>query len=170
VLEDMGIALNEDPGELEDEEEISDKTRYIREFWPEFIDELRLDDPSQPLAKPTKGQNINFNPVSQGPFWISAYLAPASNEIGVYLRFIKGEYGDELYEALKEDQEAINSELGIPVTWESDGKKHSVASRQKGIDALDVSRRKEVKEFLSDRVNRFINVFRPRLTEYVEHN
>ena len=75
-----------------------------------------------------------------------------------------------LYEALKEDQEAINSELGIPVTWESDGKKHSVASRQKGIDALDVSRRKEVKDCLSDRVNRFINVFRPRLTEYVENN
>jgi hypothetical protein len=170
VTEDPKIVVIEDVGEMEEDDEVTDKIRYIREFWSEFLNELKLDDPSQAMPNPGKGQNIYFYPVPGAPFWVSAYLSPSNNTIGVYLRFQKGEYANDIYKYLEEDRESIDSELGIPVNWKSDGQKHSVISSLKGIDALNTTRRGEMKEFLSDSVNRFINVFRPRLSEYVENN
>ena len=96
--------------------------------------------------------------------WISAYLAQTRSRVGVYLTFSKGPIGDRIFERLKEDSNSINQALGVPgVVWESDGKKHWISSRQSFSGILIEEHREEVRAWLSDRVNRFVTVFRPRI-------
>ena len=67
-----------------------------------------------------------------------------------------------------EDKAAIERELGIPVQWASDGRKHTVSSSEPGFRGqLIEDHGPKVRAMMADRVNRFVNVFRPRLERMV---
>lgn len=138
------------------------RTKF-EEFWSGFLSRLALDDKSQPVWKPARSQNQYFMLPKETDAWVSAYVAPSTNRAGVYLTFYKGPVGNRFYAALLEDQEEINRELGIPVRWESDGTKHMIIAADRYSGALIEDHREKLYEVLTDRVNRFINVFRPRM-------
>ena len=90
---------------------------YLK-FWTEFLANLRLDDTSQPMARPTRSENIYFSqPPSGSQAWISAYFAQSKKQVGVYFRFQRGAYADSAYKLLLEDREAIEAELDCAVNW-----------------------------------------------------
>ena len=152
-------------------EEISEETQRSRErfqaFWEQFVEMLRLDDKGQPVAPPAKKNNQYFMMPNGSEAWVSAYVAPSVNRAGVYLTFSKGPIGDRLYAALKDDRAEIERALGIPVEWESDGKKHWIVTANNYTGRLLEDHAEEIRTKMADQVNRYVNVFRPRLERLV---
>ena len=107
-------------------------------------------------------------PPSGSQAWVSAYFASSQNCVGVYLRFTKGNFGDSAYHRLLEDREAIDEELVIPVEWKSVGGQHSVIIRRDYANPLDEAHREEILAFFANTLNKFVNVFRPRLERIAE--
>ena len=121
------------------------------------------------MAKVTKVGNAFFQmPPSISQAWLTVYFYRARNEVGVFLTFVRGGFGDVAYPRLLEEKEEIECQLAVEVDWESDGVKHSITSRKVFPDIRAPECRSEIKEFLGDRINRFVNVFRPRLQRIAE--
>jgi hypothetical protein len=137
---------------------------FYLEFWKELTSELNLDDPGQPVPNTTKTTNLYLAmPPSGQSSWISAYFAKSRQITGVYLTFLRGPFADIAFERLVADREAIDEELGIPVEWDADPETQKYVIRNVSTENWDDSRREEMKAYLSDTLNRFVNVFRPRL-------
>ena len=136
------------------------------EFWSGVLAGLRLDDQGQTVNPPARSTN-QFFPMPEGSqAWVSAYVAPSANRAGVYLTFTKGPIGDRMFDALQVDKVEIEDVLGVPVSWESTGPnktKQWVSSAKDYSGVLLGAHRKELQQELADNVNRFVNVFRPRL-------
>lgn len=155
-------------------EQVSDETLRGREkfqsFWRPFVEKLKLDDSSQPVGVPAKTTNQYFMMPNGSNGWVSAYVAPAASQAGVYLTFSKGPIGDRMYAALKDDKEDIERALGIPVEWESDGKKHMIVTANDYAGRLLEDHAEQIRATMADHVNRYVNVFRPRLEKLVRES
>ena len=68
-----------------------------------------------------------------------------------------------VYEKLLNDKDNIIKELGKDVEWESKDGKHLICSNRHYDDVKNVKYREEIKVFLREEINLFVNVFRPRL-------
>jgi hypothetical protein len=54
----------------------AEKAKWYFDYWAKFLSTLRLDDASQPMARPNRSENIYFSePPSGNQAWISAYFA-----------------------------------------------------------------------------------------------
>lgn len=156
------------PPEL-DNEPPTDAPRFYHAFWTEFLSTLRLDDQSQPLANVTSRGNIFFSmPPSGGTAWITVFFSQASGYVGVFLTFTRGAFAEKAYNALLSERAEIDAELVVPVSWESVEGKYSITARKSFPDLRSVTDRDEIKRFFADRVNRFVNVFRPRLARIAQ--
>jgi hypothetical protein len=148
------------------EEVLTDRQKFYTSFWTEFLDDLKLDDPSQPFARPTKTENIYFAmPPSSSTAWVSAYFSRTKGRVGVYLRFTKGAFAEAAFERLLAERVQIDEELGADVLWQPED--NCVALRKPVSDPLAPQARLEIKQFFADSINRFVNVFRPRLERIV---
>ena len=137
-------------------------------FWSEFLAKLRLDNREQPVRPAAKSTNQYFAMPKGSEAWVGAYLAQSFGRAGVYLTFSKGPIGDRLYAALRDEREEIERALGVPVEWESDGRKNWIVSGQSYSGSLIEDHAQELQATMADRVNRYVNVFRPRLQKLVE--
>jgi len=136
----------------------------FRAFWTAFLDELRLDDRSQPLNLPTIGQNQYFRMPKGTTATISAYVAQSSNSAGVYLTFARGAIGERLYAALLADRTSIEQDLGVPVEWTTTtAGLHYVQAAKRFPGELLGDESGAVRKVLCDWTNRFVNAFRQRL-------
>jgi hypothetical protein len=152
-------------------EEVLRNRERFRKFWDEFLRKLKLDNQEQSIGPPNTIANQYFNMPKGSNAWVSAYLMQSGQRAGVYLTFAKGPIGDRLYAALSEDKAAIEKELGIPVQWDSDGKKHWISAPETSYSGrLIEDHGPEVQNMMVDRVNRFVNVFRPRLEKLVQES
>lgn len=137
------------------------------QFWQRFIEDLRLDDPEQPMANPLAKGNMFFSmPPSSNVAWITLYFFKASSEIGCFLRLSSSEDGVALYHELKEDAEAIGDELPYPIEW--DDKNCRVITHKRIKGQWPPVEDESVKAYFSDVVNAFVNTFRPRLERLSE--
>jgi hypothetical protein len=87
--------------------------------------------------------------------------------VGVFLTFSRGAFGDRAYDILLEDREQVEKEIGISIEWKSDGSKHRILNYRTFPDVRAEQHREEIKSYLKDTINRFVNVFRPRLARIV---
>ncbi|MCB1801292.1 MAG: DUF4268 domain-containing protein [Gammaproteobacteria bacterium] len=145
--------------------------RCYREFWTDFLGQLRLDDVSQPMPNITQSQNLYFMlPPAGGAVWVSPYFSKSKETVGVYLKLMKGNTGDSASEFLLQDIDQIATELGEEVSLnEIDGRLAPMVTKRFG-DVQSSSNRAEIKEFFADYLNRFINTFRHRLKRFAETN
>ena len=151
--------------EQEESTEPSELERFYLGFWPEMLSGLKLDDPSQPSPKSIgKIGNIFYPmPPSANQAWLSVFFYQQKNNTGVFLTFRKGSLGDMIYEKLLIDKDNIEKELGAEVEWESKDGKHLICAYRHYDDVKNVKYREEIKAFLREKINLFVNVFRPRL-------
>lgn len=172
-LVDGAMRLRSSEPEPEEErpevaEEIAKRRKRFGAFWDTFVGSLVIRDPSQPPPVPARAENQYFAMPEGSQAWVSAYLMQSKNQAGVYLTFSKGPTGDRLYAALREDKDAIEHELNMPVKWQSDGTKHSIMSVQSfGAGSLIEDHGEAVRTMMAERVNGFISTFRPRLSRLV---
>lgn len=147
------------------DDEVTEAERFYREFWTEFLDEIRLDDVSQPIGNPQKFGNVFFAFPTKHGAWITVYFLKAENKVGVFLGFTRGKFAEFVCERLSEQQDEINRGLSVSAEWESvDGKCRIISSKQ-FPDIRAAEHREEIKGFLADRVNRYVNVFRPFINQ-----
>lgn len=95
--------------------------------------------------------------------WLTLYFYQQTSEVGVFLAFRKGEFSDLAYEKLLEEQGEINEELGIEVEWKSENGKNRITINMYLEELFAENSKEKIKCFFEDSVNRFVNVFRPRL-------
>jgi hypothetical protein len=155
--------------EREADSKLEQRREFYTNFWTEFINGLQLDDAAQPLANPTKTENVFFVlPPSGQIAWVSAYFARTSNTVGVYLRLSQN-LGAELYDRLLLEQEDIEREIDIELSWRVKSETlQSISHVKQFPDVWSPKYREEIKSFFAETVNAFINTFRPRLERYVE--
>ncbi len=118
-LESEGLVATDENDEEEHERELSDLKRFYSDFWREFLDDLKLDDPAQPFPNQTKIGNVFLRMPKGSSAWITLFFLQSDNRVGVFLTFTRGNLGDRIFERLSEKKERIEEELGIPVTWTS---------------------------------------------------
>jgi len=169
VVADKGDGLSSLEAAAEDEGagEPSELENFYRKFWAELRDELVLDDASQPMANVTGKGNFFFSMPPPAQSWLTAYFVQRTNEVGVFLTFSRGAFGDRAYDILLEDREQVEKEIGISIEWKSDGSKHRILNYRTFPDVRAEQHREGIKSYLKDTINRFVNVFRPRLARIV---
>ncbi len=147
----------------EPEESVEEDTFY-KGFWSEFLSNLQLDDVTQPLPKPGKGQSLFFVlPPNANNAWINAYFAGSAKEIGVYFRLGRNEFGEIAYRELERDKEAILAVLPASVQWGVVRGFHSVSLSMHIDDVWAESNHQRIKEFFAENVNALVNAFRKRM-------
>ncbi len=168
------VAKSEEAEELEQSDQISEEVLRNRvrfhAFWSRFLEELHLDDKSQPIKPPAPSHNQPFHMPQGTNAWVSAALIPSSHQSGVFLTFGRGSIGDRLYEALVADRDAITKALGVPVEWKSKDQKHMIQTLKRFPGTIPEDHADEIRVYLADVLNRYINVFKPRLERLVEHS
>ena len=119
-LQEGQVVVEETP-EPEDADRVPSADEvFYQKFWEEFLGSLRLDDPSQPMAKVTKVGNAFFQmPPSSSQAWLTVYFLRARNEVGVFLTFVRGGFGDVAYPRLLEERDEIERQLGVEVSWKA---------------------------------------------------
>jgi hypothetical protein len=156
----------EDGSDAADEEanpELVENRRRFQTFWKGFLEKLRLDDGRQNVAEPARAANQYFTLPKETRSWVSAFVAESQHRAGVHLTFYKGPIADRLYAALHEERAAIERELGVPVSWESNAGKHMISSSESFPSGFVEKDPEPVQRLLAQWTNRYINVFRPRL-------
>ena len=164
------LSVDEYSEEQEEKQELTSLQTFYTQFWPDLLNSFVLDDPSQPLPKSTGKRGNIFYPMppSGGQSWLTVYFSQKDLEVGVFLTFSRGALADEVYGKLLGDQDNINEELGTEVIWEAKDGKYSIWISRKYSDLLADENQDEIKAFFADSINRFVNVFRPRLTRIAE--
>ena len=169
---DQIVANDEEAEELEISDQNNDKIERdrvrFRTFWTKFLAELQLDDKSQPIKPPAPSQNQPFHMPNGTNAWISAVLIPSAGKAGVFLTFGRGSIGDRLYDSLVADRETITKALGVPVEWKSKDQKHMIQTLRSFSGVIPEDHADELSRYLADVVNRYINVFKPRLERLIE--
>ena len=161
--EELEAVEDDEGGEARDE-----AGEYYLKFWTEFAARLQLDDPAVPNPNPVRLGNVFVRMPKGSNAWITVYRYRRLNTVGVYLTCYKGEFGDRLFERLREDRARIDDELAVPVDWTSDDGKHRIESFKQFPDIHDPQYRDAMLDFLADRTNRFVNAFRTRIQRIVE--
>jgi hypothetical protein len=159
VPEGYTLELTEEEEEEEIDPEQTARADELHRFWSEFLKVLKLDDPEQPKAKPSKLYNIFF-PLPVPNSWISAYRSLAHGNLGIYLGATKDTPGRYAMEAIVRDFDTIKDQIGGTVRLE---KGFGISDRLH-VGSLDQPEaRQRAFSWLAERVNTFIRVLRPRI-------
>jgi hypothetical protein len=169
-IKDGVVDIEEESGELDEPIELNEREQWYLNFWKEFKAELTLDDPEQPTPEPNYSGNFYFAmPPSGSQVWVSAYFFQNKNQTGIYLRLKKGNLAERLSAALLDDAEAIQAELGSEAVIGED--KHgnlTISTVRQFTDLRSPVNRSEIKQFLLETANVYVNTFRQRLARLVE--
>ena len=138
-------------------------------FWTEFLADLKLDDPEQPIPKPARQGNLSFMlPAPGGSSWLTVYRALHRNEIGVYLSSWRNTVGEYAMQAIADDWDSVRSELGDTARLGKDRYGRPRIADSLVVEALErADVRKKGFEWLTRRVNTFVNILRPRVRSAV---
>lgn len=155
--EDSASAKEADPERttLQDEQQA---------FWAEFLKGVKLDDPEQMVPKPARQGYVALTlPAPRGSSWLTIYRDRRREELGVFLSSSRNSPGEYAMRVIADDWENVRKELnGTARLTEFEGRPRIVDSRSVGpLDRPDL--RKQGFAWLTERVNSFVNVLRPRV-------
>jgi hypothetical protein len=135
-----------------------------QQFWSEFLQHLRLDDPEQQVGKAPRQGYITFTlPAAGSTSWLTVYRDMKSNEVGVFLSSSRNTAGEYAMQAIADDWEEVGLLLGGTARLtEKDGRPRIIDSYRPG--ALDQPQaRAAAFAWLAERTNTFVSVLRPRV-------
>lgn len=175
VVGSPGIGAPEETDEVEETFEARDERLQVRRenslsFWTNVLKDLKLDDPSQPPAKPGRGSNIAFGGFTENLASVKAWYSPdANNQVGVYLRIPDSAYSDQLAALLADSMDQIRLEIGddVDLKKSSADDDHYIGVRRSFGDVIGKDREAAV-IFLRTTINKFINTFRHRIRRFAE--
>lgn len=138
-------------------------------FWTEFLSELSLDDPEQPIPKPAKLGYLSFMlPAPQGSCWINVWRDITKGRVGLTLSYSSGYIGEDAVKSLMADLQAIQDQLGGDVQVSNIGGKEKIYEEKIVGDLHSATVRAEAFEWLRQRLDAWVNVLRPRIRSIVQ--
>lgn len=151
-----------------DDVETSEETTgaFYLDFWGELLRDLRLDAVDQPLPNPGRLGSISFRLPLPGGYnlWVTAYRNQSDGDVGVFVGSRQGTVGVDVQEKLREFRDEIDRDLGFEVDWRlGERTRHFPICYREYGDLTDPSQRTEVIAWLRERINAFVNAFRPRV-------
>jgi hypothetical protein len=165
LSESMVVAQDEENPEIE--QEVSDLKKYYTQFWREYIDQMQLDDVGIPYT-PGTSTNFYLYPAINKQSWISGFFTKTDQKVGVYFRAPKKEYGEMMFQYLLEHKLEIDDQIGAEAVWENQGEgqaKYIIVT--KAFDDVHADYNREaIFEFYNEKINGFVNAFRPLLKDY----
>ena len=133
-----------------------------QQFWGEFLDGLKLDDPEQQIPKAARLGYVAF-PLPARSSWLTVYRNRDRGEVGVYLSSHRNTEGDYARQVIVDDWAGVKDQLGGTARI-IDEKGRSLIRDVCTFGALDQPEvRKAAFSWLAERVNTFVNVLRPRV-------
>jgi hypothetical protein len=133
---------------------VAESARRRREYWQEFLGELRLDNPAIKVPTANTLGNLWFN-LKGRDLWIGVYAASSLGRIGVFLR------GKPKYRGkISAKRKSIAAQIGAPVGWNAQDDQWSVGVTMKA-DPTNRGDWPRQQRWLSLRPNEFIGVFKP---------
>ena len=158
--------------EEETEEEIDQDRQSLSTeqqiFWSEFLSDLALDDPEQPIPRPAKLGYLSFMlPAPQGSCWINVWRDITKGRVGLTLSYASGYAGEEAVKALIADFENVRGLLGSDVGVANIGGKEKIYEERLVGDLKNPTVRAEAFEWLRGRLDAWVNVLRPRIRAIV---
>jgi hypothetical protein len=139
-----------------------------QQFWKEFLDTLKLDDPEQQKPRPARIGYVAFGlPAPGGSSWLTVNRDVRRGEVAVYLSSSRNSAGEYAMQAIADDWAAVKGQLGGTVRLsERDGRPQIIDSLKVGA-MEQAGGRERAFAWLAERVNTFVNVMRPRVRSAV---
>lgn len=134
-----------------------------RQFWTEFLQDLRLDDPEQMLPSPAQGGHIVFKfGAPGGSSWLTVYREARHNAVGLMLSSNLNSPGERASVMLAEQEIGIREELeGATVDFSRS--RPDISQRCTVRDLDDPAERQKAIAWLRQKTNAFVNCLRPRI-------
>lgn len=133
-----------------------------QQFWKEFLDILKLDDPDQQKPRPARIGYIGFALPAPGS-WLTVNRDVHRGEVAVYLSSSRNTAGEYAMQAIADDWAEVKGQLGGTARLgERDGRPLIIDSFVAGPMEQPEGREKAF-AWLTERVNTFVNVMRPRV-------
>ena len=92
----------------------------------------------------------------------------SAKRVGVYFRCSTTQLGREISVSLQADREAILADIGSEVIWNMEEESGGASVRLPCDDVFLRENRDTIKALFAQWINRFVNVFRPRLKRIEE--
>lgn len=140
------------------------KRREVRhQFWSDFLDGLRLDDPEQMLPSPSMGGHIVFKfGAPGGSSWLTVYRDARYNAVGLALSSNLNSPGERASLMLAEQAADIRAELdGATVDFSQS--RPDISQRYIVRDLDNPAEYQKAIAWLRQKTNSFINCLRPRI-------
>ena len=133
-----------------------------RAFWQRLIDEVSFDHPDQP--KPRHGGNNWVRiPLPDPAKAMTAYRSE-SNTVGFFFS-LAGQRGADALEQLRDEQEQLATETGLPIRFEDlDGTTYVVATLNLDLPAVSTPDKQLV--WLKHGANALVTALRPRFSHW----
>lgn len=164
-----GTVLQEDGEDQTSEDRQTSALSTEREkFWAEFLSELHLDDPEQPVPKPSKQGYLAFMlPAPSGSSWITVWRELATGEVGLTLGWARGYLGEDAGLALIEEWQNIGAKLGGAAGVADIRGRATITERFSAGNLADSAIRRTAFAWLRQRTNDWVNVLRPEIRSLV---
>lgn len=161
-LLDEGVPGADGEGVVDLEREATGLERL--QFWTEFLAHFRIDDPEQPVPKASRMGYISVMlPAPNGSSWLTVYREKPKNTLGVFLSSSRNSAGEHAMEAIVDAWDEIKGELGGTARIIDRSGRQTIIDSCVFEDLVTVEGKAEAFRWLSERVNSFINVMRPRV-------
>lgn len=143
--------------------ELSGRRQAVRAFWEDVVARSRFDHPDQP--PPRHGGHNWIRLDMPPPGRLTAYRT--KDEAGVFLT-LSGEGASARFEMLLAEQGMLEQEIGQSLEMRADAddpSKYKIGASHP-FDTSDEKIGEQQKQWLLTIMNRFVNVFRPRLARF----
>jgi hypothetical protein len=134
------------------------------QFWSDFLQHLRIDDPEQPMPRPSRAGHISvMMPAPNGSSWLTVYRDRAKSSLGVFLSASRNTAGEYAMQAIVDAWTDIRVELGGTAAVIDRNGRETIADSRTFPDMHLPEVKTEAFRWLAERVNSFVNVTRPRV-------
>jgi hypothetical protein len=162
-----GYALDEgeDPvGASDIDPDHTASAKAAQRFWADFLADLKLDDPEQPIPSPARLGYISFMlPAKGGTSWLTVYRNMKRGEVGVSLSSSRNGPGDYARQAIVDVWDAVKPQLGGTAKVIEENGRSILRDCHIFGDLEQLEVRKRAFAWLAERVNTFVSVMRPRV-------
>ncbi|WP_210473076.1 DUF4268 domain-containing protein [Vibrio crassostreae] len=165
VVERIEEAPAQDPPSMQ---KAKDRSELNATFWRVFLDNIKLNDKTQPLPTTSTQSHLYFQlPPSTSVSWITVYKLD-NREVGVFVRFAKSPQGEKLYQDIQLAKSFFQESLMGKAVWkDTERKTPKIVLPKMKINLKDRGNWKEAHEYYQTQLNILIDELRPLLKRMV---